>query len=275
MSDYKVGFIGGGNMATALAGGLVASGYSTANVLIAEPSSERRGVLAAELDGVQIGDDNSAVAAQADCVVLAVKPQVMQDVCAGVASTVQRSKPLILSVAAGNTSHDIDRWLGGGNAVVRVMPNQPALLRQGVSGLYANEKTSDEQVERAVKILSVVGNVVRVPREEDIDAVTAVSGSGPAYFYFLIDTMLRTARDLGLSPEAAHTLVMDTARGAVALARDSDEPMEAMIARVRSPGGTTEAALEVLENKNVRDTFATAITTARNRAAELANEVGN
>ena len=104
---------------------------------------------------------------------------------------------------------------------------------------------------------------------------SSVSGSGPAYFYFLIDTMLRTARDLGLSPEAAHTLVMDTARGAVALARDSDEPMEAMIARVRSPGGTTEAALEVLENKNVRDTFATAITTARNRAAELANEVGN
>lgn len=257
-------------MARALAGGLVSSGYRPENILIAEPNTERRDVLSSELTGVQVNESNSNVAAHADCVVLAVKPQLMQEVCIDLAETVQSSKPLIISIAAGTHSHDIDRWLGGGHAVVRVMPNQPALLGKGVSGLFANEQTSADQTEHASRILSVVGNVVRVSSEEDIDSVTAISGSGPVYFYLLIDTMLRSAQDLGLSPEAAHTLVMDTARGAIALATESDETMEAMIARVRSPGGTTEAALDVLDDENVRDIFARAITAARDRGIALA-----
>ena len=143
MSDYKVGFIGGGNMARALAGGLLSSGYRPENILIAEPDADRRSVLATELHGVEITADNHHVAAIAECLVLAVKPQLMRSVCQGLAETVQVSRPLIISVAAGTHSRDIDDWLGAELAVVRVMPNQPALLLEGATGLFANELTNN------------------------------------------------------------------------------------------------------------------------------------
>jgi len=182
MSTYKVGFIGGGNMARALAGGLVSSGYLPGNLSIAEPNAERRAALASDLPGVNISDANQTVAGIVDCLILAVKPQVMQAVCADLAATVQANTPLIISVAAGTHSRDIDAWLGGNLAIVRVMPNQPALLLQGASGLFANDKTSTEQRDRASDILSAVGSVIHVPDEDGIDAVTAISGTGPAYF---------------------------------------------------------------------------------------------
>jgi pyrroline-5-carboxylate reductase len=270
MSAYKVGFIGGGNMARALAGGLISSGYRAANILIAEPSADRRKVLSSELSGVVVGDSNSSVAQRADCLVLAVKPQLMRNVCVDLSAIVQARKPLIISVAAGTHSRDIDRWLGGDLAIVRVMPNQPALLLQGASGLFANDITSTEERDRASDIMSAVGSVVHVPDEDGIDAVTAISGTGPAYFYLLIDLLIRSAEDFGLDPQAAHKLVMDTAKGSAALAAVSGEPMEAMIAHVRSPGGTTAAAFEVFDEENVRDIFAAAFTAARDRAIELA-----
>jgi len=270
MSNYKVGFIGGGNMARALAGGLLSSGYPPENLMLADPSAERRDVLSANLASVLVSKDNRTVADRADCLVLAVKPQVMREVCLDLADTAQAGRPLIISVAAGTHSRDIDSWLGGGLAIVRVMPNQPALLLQGVSGLFANEVTSNEERDRATEIMSAVGSVVHVVDESSIDAVTAISGTGPAYFYLLIDMMIRSAEDFGLDPQAAHKLVMDTAQGSASLAAVSGESMEAMITHVRSPGGTTAAAFEVFDDENVRDIFAAAIAAARDRAVELA-----
>jgi len=270
MSDYKVGFVGGGNMARALAGGLISSGYRPEHILISDPSDERRSVLSSELPGVQLDDSNNNVAGRADCVVLAVKPQLMQAVCLDLAKTAQAGRPLIISVAAGTHSRDIDTWLGGALAIVRVMPNQPALILQGASGLFANDATSTEQRDRASDILSAVGSVVHVPDEDSIDAVTAISGTGPAYFYFLIDMLIRSAEDMGLDSQAAHKLVMDTAKGSASLAAVSGESMEAMIAHVRSPGGTTAAAFEVFDEQNVRDIFTGAFAAARERAVNLA-----
>ncbi len=272
MSNYKIGFIGGGNMARALVGGLVSSGYPHELLFIAEPSAQRRDDIAPGLPGVTIGADNHAVAAAADCLVLAVKPQLMQEVCTDIAATVQQHRPLIISVAAGTHSRDIDKWLGGDFAIVRVMPNQPALLLKGASGLFANEKTSNEDRNRAVEIISAVGSVVNVADEDSIDAVTAISGTGPAYFYLLIDMLIQAAEHFGLDPQAAHKLVMDTAQGSAALAAVSGETMEAMIEHVRSPGGTTAAAFAVFDDEKVRDIFHKAFTAARDRSRELAEE---
>ncbi|NIA27193.1 MAG: pyrroline-5-carboxylate reductase, partial [Desulfobulbaceae bacterium] len=248
MSNYKVGFIGGGNMARALAGGLISSGYPPENLMLADPSAERRDVLSADLASALVSKDNNTVAECADCLVLAVKPQMMHEVCLDLANTVQSRRPLIISVAAGTHSRDIDSWLGGGLAIVRVMPNQPALLLQGTSGLFANDVTSGEERARATEIMSAVGSVVHVADESSIDAITAISGTGPAYFYLLIDMMIRSAEDFGLDPQSAHKLVMDTANGSASLAAVSGESMEAMIAHVRSPGGTTAAAFEIFDD---------------------------
>ncbi len=270
MSSYKVGFIGGGNMARALAGGLLSSGYPPGNLMIADPDPERRTVLAHDLPGIMLSAVNEEIVSHVDCLVLAVKPQLMCDVCTGLAESVQVTKPLIISVAAGTHSRDIDHWLGAELAVVRVMPNQPALLLQGASGLYANDLTSSEQRDRAIEIISAVGSVVHVHDEDSIDAVTAISGTGPAYFYFLIDMLIQSAEQFGLDSQAAHKLVMDTAKGSASLAAISGETMEAMIEHVRSPGGTTAAAFDVFDSENVRNTFAKAFTAARDRAIRLA-----
>lgn len=261
-------------MARALVGGLISSGYPPENLSIAEPDATRRAVLQTELPGIRVSPDNNEVAAAAECLVLAVKPQLMRDVCIGLADTVQATKPLIISVAAGTHSRDIDVWLDAELAVVRVMPNQPALLLEGASGLFANELTSSEQRDRATEIMSAVGSVVHVPDEDSIDAVTAISGTGPAYFYLLIDMLIRSAEDFGLDPQAAHKLVMDTVKGSAALAAVSGETMEAMIAHVRSPGGTTAAAFEVFDDESVREIFARAFTAARDRAVVLAGSSG-
>lgn len=266
-----IAFIGGGNMAQAIAGGMVDSGFDTQQLAISEPDADTRISLAKAFPGALVADDNKRVAAAAETVVLAVKPQVMGDVCRELRETVQDSRPLIVSIAAGTRSDDIDGWLGGGLAVVRVMPNQPALVRRGVSALFANERTSAEQQARAREILSAVGSVVDVGSEAEIDAATAVSGSGPAYFFLLIDMLARTAETLGIQPDAARTLAVETARGAAELAAREDDSMDALIKRVRSPGGTTAAALDCLEDAKVRDIFARAITAARDRAIELAD----
>ena len=176
------------------------------------------------------------------------------------------------AVTWSSRSDDIDRWLGGDLAIVRVMPNQPALIRQGASGLFANARVSSSDIERARQIMGAVGTVVTVDREADIDAVTAVSGSGPAYVFLLIDMLEKTAVDLGLEETAAARLAIDTAAGAAALAKASGDSMNTLIERVRSPGGTTAAALDSLEAQNVRAIFADALAAARDRAVVLADE---
>lgn len=272
MKNQKVGFVGGGNMTRAIAGGLIGSGFSPGDILISEPVEAARDSLAKEFSGTTVTSDNAAVLAASGCVVLSVKPQVLPAVCRDLRDAAQQERPLIVSIAAGTRSDDIDTWLGGGLSVIRIMPNQPALLRLGVSGLYANEQTSEKEREYAANIIAAVGSVVHVEREEDIDAVTAVSGSGPAYFFLFIDILTKTAVDLGISEASAKILAIETARGAAALAGSESESMDALIARVRSPGGTTAAALDSLENANVRDIFSAAITAARDRAKILADE---
>ncbi len=167
---------------------------------------------------------------------------------------------------------EVDRPSDGMLIVAKRLPQQPALLQLGISGLYANEKTSDEERDFAAGIIGAVGAVVHVGSEADIDAVTAISGTGPAYFFLLIDILIKTAIDFGIAEETARTLAIETARGAAALAAAESENMDALIARIRSPGGTTTAAFDSLESANVRDIFGAAITAARDRANLLADE---
>ncbi|HEX7719529.1 MAG TPA: pyrroline-5-carboxylate reductase [Woeseiaceae bacterium] len=272
MTRKTIGFIGGGNMARAIAGGLVRSGFGAANILIAEPLHEQRELLRQQFPGSLVTASNSDVAADAGGLVLAVKPQILGLVCRDLRNTVQDRKPLVISIAAGPTVGDIDNWLGGDLEIVRVMPNQPALIDQGISAMYANEKTDELGRILAERIMSAVGQVVWIDDESLLDAVTAVSGTGPAYVYLLLDIMIDAAIQLGIDPATARTLVVQTARGASSLAMAESESLGSLIDRVRSPGGTTTAAFECLDAAGVRDIFATAITAARNRAKSLAEE---
>lgn len=274
MSNSRIGFIGGGNMTVAIAGGMLHSGFPASNIAISEPSAEQRARLHDVLPGVALHSGNALTASQVDCVVLAIKPQVLASVCHELADTIQRSKPLILSIAAGIRSSEIESWLGGDLAVIRVMPNQPALLNLGVSAIFANDSCSDADRELAATVMQAVGKVVTVTAEADIDSVTAISGSGPAYFYLLIDMLVQTAKTMGLDSATARMLAVETAVGAAALAASSEEPMSELIARVRSPGGTTAAALDSLEKQNVRAIFGAALTAAKERANQLADEAG-
>ena len=270
MINSKVGLIGGGNMARAIGGGLLRGGMHATDLMIAEPLPEQCEVLRQELYGAMVTDDNKHVARAAEVLLFAVKPQILKPVCEELVAEVQESRPLIMSIAAGPMIDDIDAWLGGNLSVVRVMPNQPALIDQGISALYANERTSSEHRKLAEKIMTAVGHAVWLDAEAKIDAVTAVSGTGPSYFYLLIDVMIESAIRYGIDPETARSLAVETARGATALAAAETESMASLIERVRSPGGTTTAAFEYLDDKDARGIFATAIDKAEQRAAELA-----
>ena len=270
MINNKVGLIGGGNMARAIGGGLLRGGMRATDLMIAEPLPEQCERLREELYGAMVTEDNKRVAGMAEILLFAVKPQILKPVCEDLVEEVQAIRPLVMSIAAGPKIEDIDAWLGGGLSVVRVMPNQPALIDQGVSALFANERTSDARREQAEKIMTAVGHAVWLDSESKMDAVTAVSGTGPSYFYLLIDIMIESAKKAGIDPETARTLAVETARGATALAAAETESMSSLIERVRSPGGTTTAAFEYLDDVDARGIFATAIDEAEKRAAELA-----
>lgn len=270
MISNKVGIIGGGNMARAIGGGLLRGGMHATDLMIAEPLPAQCDRLRQELYGAMVTDDNKTVAHAAEILLFAVKPQILKPVCEDLADEVQAQRPLIMSIAAGPKIDDIDAWLGGGLAVVRVMPNQPALIDQGVSALIANERTSDALRAQAEKIMTAVGHAVWLDSESKMDAVTAVSGTGPSYFYLLIDIMIESAKKYGIDADTARILAVETARGATALAAAETESMSSLIERVRSPGGTTTAAFEYLDKMDARGIFAKAIDAAERRAAELA-----
>ncbi len=275
MISSKVGFIGGGNMARAIAGGLLRGGMHATDIIVAEPRPDQCEVLREELYGAKVTSDNAIVAREAEVLLFAVKPQILRSVCCALEDVIQETRPLIMSIAAGPKIDDIDAWLGGNLSVVRVMPNQPALIDQGISALYANALATDEHRNLAERIMSAVGQVVWLKSESEMDAVTAVSGTGPAYFYFLIDILIQSAISFGLDPNTARELAVETARGATALATAETDSMSVMIDRVRSPGGTTTAAFEHLEKTDARGIFADAIEAARNRAVELGEEASS
>lgn len=260
-------------MARSLIGGLIETGYPAQSIAATDIDASALRALRDDF-GIDTSTDNDAAARQTDVLVLAVKPQVMFDVCASLKEAAQSTMPLIVSIAAGIRAVDIDRWLGGGLPIVRCMPNTPALIRLGASGLYANSTVNDLQRQSAEQILAAVSRVVWVREEDQIDAVTAVSGSGPAYFFLVIEAMQAAARKLGLDEAQADALVLETACGATRMALDSESDAATLRANVTSKGGTTAAAIDVFEQHKLRDVFAEAMHAAAARSAQLGSQLG-
>jgi pyrroline-5-carboxylate reductase len=266
-------FIGGGNMAASLIGGLVADGYDAGHILVSDPEGEKLAALSARF-GVRSAADNRRAVEQADVVILAVKPQLLKQVCDEMREAVQAARPLIISIAAGVREAYIQDWLGGGLALVRTMPNTPAMIQAGATVLHAGPKVSAAQRSLAESVLRAVGLTRWMERESDLDAVTALSGSGPAYFFLVMEAMEQAGEGLGLDPDSARLLTIQTALGAARMAMESSDAPATLRQRVTSPGGTTEAALEQFEQGGLPDLFQRAMTAARDRSEALADLLG-
>jgi len=262
-------FIGAGNMARSLIVGLL---QDQANVVlrVADPDEHQLDAIRKHWPEVTTTTDNLEAMQGADVVVLAVKPQIMRNVTENLASNAQLSRPLFVSIAAGIREEALNRWLGGNQAIVRCMPNTPALVQAGATGLYANQHVSDSQRSAAESLLRAVGITVWFDDETKLDAVTAISGSGPAYFFLVMEAMQAAAAQLGLRPEEAHLLIVQTALGAAKLALESDDLPGELRQKVTSKGGTTEAALTVLTTGGLHELFAQALQAAASRSRELA-----
>lgn len=275
MTASQLAFIGGGNMASALIGGLVAKGFSAEHITASDvlPESLER---LRQVAPVRTTADNETAIAGADVVVLAVKPQVMKQVLTPLADTLRQRRPLIISIAAGIEIGSIERWLGDATLpIVRCMPNTPALVQLGATGLFASAAVSAAQREQAATILGAVGIALWLREEAQLDAVTAVSGSGPAYFFLVMEAMQAAGERLGLDPEVARTLTLQTALGAARMALDSDVDVAELRRRVTSPKGTTERAIASFEQDDLRGIFERALTACRDRSQELAVELGS
>lgn len=270
MSEFpNIAFIGGGNMARSLIGGLIERGWPRAALAVAEPQAALRAALAADFS-IAAGEDNAIAARDARVLVLAVKPQVMREVCTALADSIAGRDVLVVSIAAGVRMAQIERWLGGNAAVVRCMPNTPALIGAGVTGMVSNIAANAVHRELAERLLAAVGATVWIEREELMDAVTATSGSGPAYFYLLMEALESAAIAQGLPAATARELVVQTCYGAARMAREGTEGPNALRQRVTSPGGTTQAAVEVLESGGFAGLVERATARATVRGRELA-----
>lgn len=262
-------FIGGGNMARSLIGGLVARGQPGASIHVAEPHAPLREALAHDF-GVRVHADNAEAASVAGVWVFAIKPQVMRAVAEALAPVAQRSRPLVVSIAAGITGVQLERWLGGELPVVRAMPNTPALLGAGATGLHASARVDAAQRTLAEGLLGATGITAWIPDEAAMDAVTALSGSGPAYVFLLAEAMEAAGEAQGLSAETARALALQTVFGAARMLVESGESAATLRERVTSPNGTTQAALETFEAGGFRQLVAQAIARAAERGRELA-----
>ncbi len=269
----RIAFVGGGNMATGLIGGLIARGTPPSSIVVADPETSQRSRLEHDYGVTTVADAPSAVIG-ARTVVLAVKPQQMAQVARSIAGEVAASGALVISVAAGIRLQDLARWLGPGVPLIRTMPNRPALIGAGITALYAMPGVDAASRQAAEAILAACGPTVWVPEESQLDVVTAVSGSGPAYFFLLIECLEAAGTELGLDPVTARRLAVETARGSGQLAAEATEPPAELRAQVTSKGGTTAAALEVLEAAGVRGIFAAAVAAGARRATALAQEFG-
>ncbi len=274
MSTPTIAFIGGGNMARSLIGGLIADGCAAERIWVSDPTPEHREALRAQF-GVKTTEHNQEAVAHADAVVFAVKPQILRDVARGIGEAMQHRKPLAISIAAGVRLTDLERWLGGPVALVRTMPNTPALVRSGATALYAGAHVSAEQRRLAESILRAVGLTVWVADEAQLDAVTALSGSGPAYFFLVMEAMEQAGVALGLSPENARLLTLQTAFGAAKIALESAESPAELRERVTSPKGTTERAIGVLRDAGLEALFGQALAAAAERSRELGELFGS
>lgn len=273
MGNEIIAFIGGGNMARSLIGGLVADGFEPSRIRVSDPDPQQC-LEVAQAFGVQLADANLQAVRGADAVVLAVKPQVLRGVAEELAPALNDGKTLVVSIAAGVREPDLNRWLGGHAAVVRAMPNTPSLVQSGATGLYANPAVNKDQRNLAESLMRAVGLTRWLEDEKLLDFVTAVSGSGPAYFFLLMELMEDTGTRLGLPRETARLLTIQTALGAAKMALESNDTPQTLRRRVTSPGGTTERAIQTLEDGDLRVLLEQAIRSAAERADELGNELG-
>ncbi len=267
----KIAFIGGGNMARAIIGGLLAKGCPPRDVVVVEMDHDKRAALQGDF-GINVAAELPA-AAHADVIVLAIKPQQLRDVAIFLGSLLRHQ--LVISIAAGVRCSDLARWLGNYGAVVRVMPNMPAQVLAGVSALYAAPATSVEQRQQAGALMSAVGACVWLEDEAQMDAVTAVSGSGPAYVFYFLEAMQQAGVELGLAPEQVRILAMQTFLGAAQLALNSEHDFATLRAQVTSKGGTTEQAILSMENNRVKDHIVQALHAAAYRSKELGDILGS
>lgn len=273
MTDSRLAFIGGGNMARSLVGGLIADGWDPGRIRVADPDPQQTDQLAQRFS-VSTTQDNHTALEQADAVVLAVKPQVIKSVVGELAEVIAAQRPLVISIAAGIRATTLRGWLGTDTAIVRTMPNTPALVQSGATALFASPAVSEEQRNLAESVLRAVGLTVWVDDEDLMDAVTALSGSGPAYFFLFMEALQDAGTDLGLPVETARLLTLQTAFGAAKMALESTEDAAALRQRVTSPGGTTECALDYLRQHGFEDTVLGALRAAAERSRELAAEFG-
>ncbi|PWE44081.1 pyrroline-5-carboxylate reductase [Pseudomonas prosekii] len=271
MSKTRIAFIGAGNMAASLIGGMRAKGLDAAHIRASDPGADTRARVSAE-HGIEVFADNAEAIEGADVVVLAVKPQAMKAVCEAIRPSLKPHQ-LVVSIAAGITCASMKNWLGA-QPIVRCMPNTPALLRQGVSGLYATAEVDAEQRQQAQELLSAVGLALWLDEEQQLDAVTAVSGSGPAYFFLLIEAMTAAGVKLGLPADIAAQLTVQTALGAAHMAVASDVDAAELRRRVTSPAGTTEAAIKSFQANGFEALVEKALGAAAQRSAEMAEQLG-
>lgn len=273
MTIHNIAMIGSGNMGSSLIGGLISNGHPCNKLWATDTSIEKLEALQKNFN-IHITMDNIQAAQSADVIVFAVKPQLFAEVAKGLADVIQTRKPLILSIAAGIRESSIQGWLGHDTAIVRAMPNTPALISCGATALYANHFVSEEQRSIAESILRAVGVVVWLTDEHLMDTVTALSGSGPAYFFLMMEALQSAAEQLGLPNDTARLLTLQTALGAARMAIESGKSLTELRQNVTSPGGTTEKALSVLEQNNIRKIFQLALQAAKQRSEELAELMG-
>lgn len=271
MNTTKIAFIGAGNMAAALVEGLISKGLNAEQVIMSDPSKDRLAYVEKTF-GVKTSSNNRTAADQADVIMLAVKPQIMSAILDDLKPAVADRSKVIISIAAGITLARLAKSLGNETALVRCMPNTPALVQTGATGMFANEHVSSAQKALAEQILQAVGIVVWLEQEQQLDAVTALSGSGPAYYFLVMEAMIAAGEAMGLTPDTAKQLTLQTALGAAKMAGTGDVDPAELRRRVTSPGGTTEAAIHSLEKNQLVGIFGQALAAAKRRSEELGQQ---
>lgn len=269
-----IGFIGAGNMASAIIGGMLDSGFRAGGIWVSAPDDAHLQTIRNKF-GVSVTTDNRYCAQQADVLILAVKPQIMAEVCSDIAPVVQNTRPLMVSIAAGLTADTLDNWLGGGLPLVRVMPNTPSLVGRGAAGLFANSEVSDGQKQTVESIFNSIGKALWLEDENQLHAVTALSGSGPAYFFLMLETLEAAATEAGIPAETARDLAIQTMAGAAEMAARSEHDPAQLKRNVMSPGGTTEQAINTFEDGGLRPLVEKAYKAAMSRSRDMARELAN
>ena len=270
MTETKIGFIGAGNMASSLIGGMLRAGYQNDRITAADPQAEAR----KQSLGIAVTTNNREVALCSDVLVLAIKPQILKQVCQELSEPIKGTHPLVISIAAGIRIESIQRWLQCKPPVIRTMPNTPALIGQGISAMFANSECNDTQRSIAEQIMQTTGQTIWLTTERDMDTVTAISGSGPAYFFFFIESLIEAATSRGLPPDIARRLAVKTACGASGMADLAEEEPAELRRRVTSSGGTTEQAIKILMDGDLPGLIREAVNAAAKRSEQLSEELG-